>query len=115
MGYKASGFSQALAAAVPNGIDIYFENVGGAVLEAVVPLLNKGCRVPICGFISQYESSSFSTPMERLKAAGLPKMSKKGGADGFRFFFWSEPRFLPRRLEALRQLSGWVKEGKIKY
>merc|ERR1712139_271483 len=52
--YKSDGFAQKLSAAAPNGIDVYFENVGGEVLEAVIPLLNKGCRIPVCGFISQY-------------------------------------------------------------
>ncbi len=45
--YKASDFPAALAAACPDGIDVYFENVGGAVLDAVVPLLNRGARVPV--------------------------------------------------------------------
>lgn len=113
--YKASGLPENLKAACPRGIDIYFENVGGPVLEAVMPLLNKGCRVPVCGFISQYNNmGKEKTPLVRLREIGLKPMSK-GRADGFRFFFWSEPPFMPRLGQALRDISGWIKEGKIKY
>ena len=47
--YKSEGFAQALEKAVPGGIDIYFENVGGAVFDAVMPLLNPSARIPVCG------------------------------------------------------------------
>lgn len=46
--------AEQLAAACPNGIDVYFENVGGEVLDAVLPLLNIGARIPVCGFIAHY-------------------------------------------------------------
>ena len=52
--YKAGNLDKDLKNACTNGIDIYFENVGGPVSKAVAPLLNEGSRVPICGFISQY-------------------------------------------------------------
>jgi len=116
--YKAGNLPSTLAAACPNGIDVYFENVGGEVLEAVLPLLNKGCRVPVCGFVSQYNvwnQMTHPAPMQRLKENGVPKMPKEGGREGFRFFFWMEPSFLLKRAEALSQLSAWLKEGKIKY
>jgi len=114
--YKAGGLPAALKAACPKGIDIYFENVGGEVLEAVIPLLNAGCRVPVCGFISQYNGATTpSNPLQRLGEAGLKVLGKKGSTEGFRFFFWSEPAFLPRLGEAQRELSGWIKEGKLKY
>jgi len=117
--YKASGFPQALAAAVPKGVDIYFENVGGDVLEAVIPLLNKGCRVPVCGFVSQYNSADTrtsaahpKTPLQRLKEIGIPVMGKKGATDGFAFFGFME--YLQQFPEALRELSQLKKEGKLK-
>jgi len=60
--YKAEGANlhKALAAAAPKGIDIYFENVGGAVQQAVLPLLNDFARVPLCGMISQYNATEFT-------------------------------------------------------
>lgn len=56
--YKAENFREALAAAVPNGIDVYFENVGGDVLDAVLGHLNVFSRIPFCGMVSQYNESS---------------------------------------------------------
>src|SRR5437016_1209870 len=52
--HKADGLPEALAAACPDGIDIYFENVGGPIWEAVLPLLNRYARIPICGLIADY-------------------------------------------------------------
>jgi NADPH-dependent curcumin reductase CurA len=58
--HRADDFVRQLEAACPAGIDVYFENVGGAVQQAVWPLLNDFARVPVCGLISQY---SATTPM----------------------------------------------------
>jgi hypothetical protein len=62
--YHNADLPAELRAACPQGIDIYFENVGGAVTQAVAPLLNAGARVPICGYISKhclaYQSTAFS-------------------------------------------------------
>ena len=52
--HRAEGFSDALAAACPDGIDIYFENVGGPVWDAVLPLLNRYGRIPVCGLVAHY-------------------------------------------------------------
>src|SRR5882757_9943924 len=52
--YKAPDFAGQLQADVPGGVDVYFENVGGAVTRAVLPLTNYGARIPMCGFISMY-------------------------------------------------------------
>ncbi|MEX0617633.1 MAG: NADP-dependent oxidoreductase [Pseudohongiellaceae bacterium] len=106
--YKAGRLAEELARACPDGIDIYFENVGGEVTRAVAPLLNQGARVPICGYISQYNAEDIGkaeTPfqiVERLKH--VPE---------HRFFVVTEWR--DRWMEATRQLGNWVSEGKIKY
>lgn len=117
--YKAGDFAQALATSLPKGVDIYFENVGGDVLEAVIPLLNKGCRVPICGYVSQYNSPDSrtsavhpKTPLQRLKEIGVPVLGKNGATHGFSFFSFAQ--FVPRFPEAQRHLSEWIKEGKLK-
>ncbi|WP_353626351.1 zinc-binding dehydrogenase [Bacillus sp. JCM 19041] len=52
--YKADNFSQALKNACPNGIDVYFENVGGEIADQIWPLLNSFARIPVCGSISSY-------------------------------------------------------------
>lgn len=59
---------KALADACPDGIDIYFENVGGETMDAVMPLLNEGARVPICGYVSQYNETNPITPWEQLSS-----------------------------------------------
>jgi NADPH-dependent curcumin reductase CurA len=56
--HRAPDFPAALAAACPTGIDVYFENVGGAVWQAVLPLLNQYARVPVCGLIAYYNGGS---------------------------------------------------------
>ena len=69
--YKAGNLNDDLKNACSEGIDIYFENVGGAVTRAVAPLLNNGSRVPICGFISQYNEKDMfkvETPFHVLGA-----------------------------------------------
>jgi NADPH-dependent curcumin reductase CurA len=56
--YKTDGLVAALRAACPNGIDVYFENVGGAVFAAVLKVLNRGARIPLCGMISEYNATT---------------------------------------------------------
>jgi len=112
---KSVDLPTALKAAVPGGIDVYFENVGGDILEAVIPLLNKGCRIPVCGWVSQYNGATHATsPLARLNAAGLPALGGKAkSTEGYAFF--SFINFVSRFPEALQAMSTWMKEGKLKY
>ena len=106
--YKAGNLDADLAAACPKGIDVYFENVGGAVTRAVAPLLNKGSRVPICGYVSAYNEQDISkveTPFHVLEA--LPEPPEH------RFFLVTE--WQEEHQEVTSELASWVKEGKIKY
>jgi NADPH-dependent curcumin reductase len=117
--YKADNFREALAAATPSGIDIYFENVGGDVLEAVIPRLNSGARIPVCGFVSHYNlrpDQARATPLQRLRAEGHKVLGKDGSREGFAFFGFSRlSASHPEAEEALALLSTWIKEGKLKY
>jgi NADPH-dependent curcumin reductase CurA len=106
--YKAPGFEQALAAACPKGVDVYFENVGGAVSEAVAKLFNPGSRAPICGYVSAYNATD---PMQVRTPFHIFKEAKN--VPEHRFFVVSE--WDDRWLEATERLGAWVKEGKIKY
>jgi len=106
--YKAGSLEADLRAACPDGIDVYFENVGGAVLDAVVPLLNPGSRVPICGFISAYNARSRSevrSPFDVLGALESPPIH--------RFFLVGE--WTPEYPEAIATLAGWIEQGKLRY
>jgi NADPH-dependent curcumin reductase CurA len=106
--YKAGNLAAELQAACPDGIDIYFENVGGDVTRAVAPLINAGARVPICGYVSNYNDEDITqseTPFDILKSCEpVPE---------HRFFVVTEWR--ERWVEATRLLGGWVQEGRIKY
>ena len=106
--YKAEGMEEKLQEACPEGVDIYFENVGGPVSKAVSKLLNEGSRVPICGFISAYNSEDMTqeeTPFHIFGALDP--------APEHRFFVVTE--WFKEWREATEELSQWITEGKIKY
>jgi NADPH-dependent curcumin reductase CurA len=95
--------------ACPKGIDVYFENVGGAVFDAVFPLLNNFARVPVCGLIAHYNDTEAKPPKwaARFMFATLTKRLT------FRGFIVSD--FAARHADFLRDMSQWVREGKVKY
>jgi hypothetical protein len=106
--YKSGNFAEKLGLACPDGVDIYFENVGGEVTKTVAPLLNEGARVPICGYISNYNDEDITkaeTPFHILKQLKtVPE---------HRFFVVYE--WQDRYEEATRQLGQWTKDGLLKY
>src|SRR5256714_7936927 len=81
--HRADDFPAQLAAACPNGIDVYFENVGGAVWQAVLPLLNAYARVPVCGLISQYSATGQDTGPNLLPATMRAILTKSLTLRGF--------------------------------
>ena len=95
--------------ACPKGIDVYFENVGGAVFEAVFPLLNTFARVPVCGLIAHYNETEAKPPKwaASLMRAILTKRLT------FRGFIVGD--FAARHGDFLRDMPQWVREGKVKY
>src|SRR4051794_7906099 len=95
--------------ACPNGIDVYFENVGGAVFEAVFPLLNAFARIPVCGLIAHYNDTQASAP----KWAGAMMRNVLTKRLNIRGFIVSD--FAARRDDFLRDMSQWVREGKVKH
>ncbi|MDB6177267.1 NADP-dependent oxidoreductase [Paracoccus sp. Z330] len=109
--YKADGFAQTLGAALPNGIDIYFENVGGAVFDAVLPLLNTNARIPVCGLISQYNATSLPDGPDRMGLLMGTILKKRMTMRGF-IVFDDFGHLYP---EFAKQMSGWVQDGRIKY
>lgn len=103
--YRDQGYFKALSKACPGGVDVYFDNVGGSILEAVLFLMNTHGRVVCCGAISQYDTAEASGPrnlpglvvMKRLRMEGFIVMD-----------------FAADDAKALRALQTWVAEGKIK-
>jgi NADPH-dependent curcumin reductase len=98
-----------LKQACPKGIDVYFENVGGAVFDAVFPLLNPFARVPVCGLIAHYNDTEAKPP--KWAAALMRNILTKRLT--FRGFIVSD--FAARQGDFLRDMSQWVREGKVKY
>ena len=108
MDYKAGGLDEALVRACPDGIDIYFESVGGAVTEAVAKLLNPGARVPICGYISNYNALNIAesrTPFHILGELPDPPWHQ----------FFLVFNYVEDYAEANHKLTDWVSVGAIKY
>ena len=98
-----------LKEACPKGIDVYFENVGGAVFEAVFPLLNAFARIPVCGLIAHYNDTEASAPKwasSMMRAVLTKRLNIRG-------FIVSD--FAARHADFLRDMSGWVREGKVKH
>jgi NADPH-dependent curcumin reductase CurA len=103
--YKAGPLGSALARAAPEGVDIYFDNVGGDILDAVMLHLRPNARVPICGQISQYNASE----RQGLRNVGV-LLDKCVMLQGFRI-----GNHLNRRDEALEALLAWYRAGQLKY
>ena len=98
-----------LKEACPKGIDVYFENVGGAVFEAVFPLLNAFARIPVCGLIAQYNDTGASVPnwaSSMMRNVLTKRLTIRG-------FIVSD--FAARQGDFLCDMSQWVREGKVKY
>jgi NADPH-dependent curcumin reductase len=103
--HRGADFRDALAAACPAGIDVYFENVGGAVQQTVWPLLNDFARIPVCGLIAQY---NLTTPMP-----GPDMFTVLRKRLTLRGFIVSD--FAAKQGDFLREASEWVGSGRLKY
>jgi NADPH-dependent curcumin reductase len=103
--HRAADFRDALAAACPAGIDVYFENVGGAVQQTVWPLLNDFARIPVCGLIAQY---NLTTPMPGPDMFTV--LRKRLLLRGF-----IVTDFAAKQGDFLREASEWVRSGRLKY
>ena len=104
--YKSENVKARLRELCPKGIDIFFDNVGGPILDAALARLAMRGRIVICGGVSAYDSAE---PPPGLKNY-LNLVSKRGRMEGFLVF-----DYLPRAAEALGALAGWVKAGKLKH
>lgn len=109
--HKADDFEQQLQAVCSNGIDIYFENVGGKVFDSVLPLLNTGARVPVCGLISQYNATSLPEGPDRMSMLMGAILVKRIKMQGFIIF----DDYAHRYNEFAQDMTQWLSEGKIQY
>ena len=104
--YKAGGFFKELKAAAPKGIDVYFDNVGGAVLEAAISQMNNRGRIACCGAVSQYDGAP-----QAYGPRGVPGLIvvKRLIMQGFIVMDYYQ-----HREQALADLQGWVASGQLK-
>lgn len=108
--HKACGLAEALAAACPDGIDVYFENVGGPIWNAVLPLLNRYARVPVCGLIAHYngEAPVEGSPIAETMLAVLRRSILIRG--------FINTEFAPEHFGTfLTELTPLVSSGRIRY
>ena len=103
--YKSAGFESQLESAVPGGIDIYFENVGGRVLDAILPLLNAFSRIPFCGYISEYDRKD-GHAIRHLRHLLVSRCRLQGFIISEHLGVWEQ---------ALSELAGWVASGDLRY
>jgi NADPH-dependent curcumin reductase len=104
----APDLSARLAQACPDGIDVYFENVGGAVLDAVLPLLNIGARIPLIGYIADYNAAGAQGP-DRRPALMKAILEKRIRMQGMIILDHYGERFEDFR----RDMTAWMADGRI--
>lgn len=111
LNHSDEDFAEQLAEACPQGIDIYFENVGGKVFDAVLPLLNTAARIPLCGLISQYNATTLPDGPDRLPLLMRTLLTKRVSIRGF-IISQDYPEHYQR---FANDMSAWLAEGKLKY
>ena len=107
--HRAPDFAEQLAAATPKGIDVYFENVGGHVFDTVLPRLNIGARVPVCGLIAQYNATQLPDGPNRVPQLMGLILARRLRVEGFIILDHYATEFA----DFLRDMSGWVAQGKV--
>jgi len=108
--HRSPRLKEELEAACPDGIDVYFENVGGAVWDAVFPLLNNFARVPVCGLAANYNATSLPEGPDRSPSLMRAILTKRLRIQGFIVY-----DFAQQTEDFLRDVGGWIREGKLKY
>lgn len=108
--HREPKLAERLAHACPQGIDIYFENVGGLVFDAVLPLLNNFARIPVCGLIAHYNATELPPGPDRVPLVMQQILIKRLTFRGF--IVWDFATQLP---QFLADMSQWLREGRLKY
>nr|WP_246504830.1 NADP-dependent oxidoreductase [Microvirga antarctica] len=108
--HRAPDFAAQLAAACPNGIDVYFENVGGAVWDGVFPLLNDFARIPVCGLVAQYNQTAPFPGPDRLPLLMRDILSKSLTLRGF-----IQREFVDQRPAFIADMTKWIATGQVRY
>lgn len=109
--HRSPDFADELAKACGKGVDIYYENVGGKVFDAVVPLLNPKARIPLCGLIASYNAHEAPSGPDRLPLLQRTLLTKRVRIQGFIVF----DDYGDRQSEFLSTMAPWVRDGKVKF
>ena len=109
--HKDPDFADLLKQACPDGIDIYYENVGGKVFDGVLPLLNVGARIPVCGLVSRYNATKLPEGPDRLSLLMGTILVKRIKVQGFIIF----DDYGHRYDEFAQSMTEMLKTGKIHY
>ena len=110
--HHAEDFAEQLAHACPDGIDVYFESVGGKVLYAVLPLLNPFARIPVCGMVAWYNSEGLPSGPDHGPAIMGTILRMKVKMEGFIVYDSFGPDL---QSEFRDEMTGWLREGRIVY
>ncbi|MGB0537647.1 MAG: NADP-dependent oxidoreductase, partial [Alloalcanivorax venustensis] len=108
--YKDADFREQLAKACPDGIDVYFENVGGETFDAVMELVNDFARIPVCGRIAHYNDTAMPEGPDRLPGFMGKVLVKRLLIKGFIQF-----DYINRQGDFLKDMPAWIRDGKVKY
>lgn len=109
--HHAEDFAEQLAAACPQGIDIYFENVGGKVFDAVLPLLNTSARIPLCGLVSGYNATDLPPGPDRIPLLMATLLKKRIRLQGFII----GQDYGHRIHEFQQEMEQWIRQEIIQY
>ncbi|AGN84113.1 NADP-dependent oxidoreductase [Enterobacter sp. R4-368] len=109
--HHAEDFAEQLAAACPQGIDIYFENVGGKVFDAVLPLLNTSARIPLCGLVSGYNATDLPAGPDRIPLLMATLLKKRIRLQGFII----GQDYGHRIHEFQQEMEQWIRQEIIQY
>lgn len=109
--HHADDFSDRLAKACPQGIDIYYENVGGKVFDAVLPLLNTSARIPLCGLVSGYNATDLPEGPDRVPLLMATILKKRIRLQGFIIM----QDYGHRLHEFQQEMASWLKQDRIHY
>lgn len=110
--HKADDFEEQLKASCTDGIDVYFENVGGKVLYSVLPLLNPFARVPVCGVVSWYNLTDLPEGMDFGPAIMSTILRMKVKVQGFIIYDSFSKTIYD---DFVRDMTQWLAEGKVQY
>lgn len=109
--HRSPTFRDDLAAATPDGIDVYFENVGGHVAAEVGRRLNRYARIPVCGLVADYNATEAPSGPDRLPSYLRRVLTLSLTVRGF-----IQDEFLPtHHADFLRDMTGWVRDGSVRY